>query len=166
MIEKDVDYVYIPMERALGSQEFLSQLVGSAIFQFLNATLSETCMEVVRALLCNYYFIPCGRNGTTFPPQAICRDECEYFSIDLCPDKWQTISNFFETDPFFESVGVSLVNCSNPGEILEPLPHCCTNLGIIPGKNVAVTMMWYATNGPRLVPDHNPIAVVVHSTAL
>ena len=134
MIEKDVDYVYIPFIRTGGDQDELSRQVTVAGVLF--ETLPEKCREVARQLLCTYYFIPCGRNGTMFPPPAICRDECEYFSVDLCPDEWQLALSYFANDQeTFDAVGVSLVNCSNPGRILEPLPHCCTAVGIIPGEN-------------------------------
>ena len=127
VIETDVDYIYIPYSRGSGDQAYLISQINFA--NLVVETVPEKCREVTRKLMCAYYFIPCSRNGTLIPPEAICEDECTYLSTELCPNEWEIVLQHFSTNAkFYERVGLGWANCSNPGKILEPLPHCCSSL--------------------------------------
>ena len=126
LLEINVDYVYIPFSRVFGSQEELISQVNLGIV--ILESIPDKCKEVARKLVCKFFFIPCGKNGTLVSPQAICEDECTYLSVDLCPNEWELAVQHFARQPILDQFGLSWVNCSNPGKILEPLPHCCSDL--------------------------------------
>ena len=69
--------------------------------RFLNAALqgsSEThirraCWDVIRAFVCNYYYVGCNRR--TRLAQGICRESCvEYVEDGSCADSFAWLANF------------------------------------------------------------------------
>ncbi len=133
------DYIYIPYGRVDGDQKRLTEQFNMA--SIIVTLLPPRCLEVVRKLLCTYYFIPCGKlhsfdnvSGQNFvemiPPVSVCSEPCFYLQNDLCPEEWKTAIEYFESRPDLVAVGLGFINCSEPGVLLEPLPYCCTDAGI------------------------------------
>ena len=87
-------------------------------------------MDEVREVLCHYYLRPCG-NATVFElPTSVCEDVCKHLE-NLCPEVVREIDIFFETNKeILAPYGLTMINCSNTGDYLPPIHHCCTSLGI------------------------------------
>ena len=87
-------------------------------------------MDEVREVLCHYYLPPCG-NATVFElPTSVCEDVCEHLE-NLCPEVVREIDIFFETNKeILAPYGLTMINCSNTGDYLPPIQHCCSSLGI------------------------------------
>ena len=88
-------------------------------------TTPNRCKDLIRNVLCLYYYPPCGFNETFTPLVSICPEECFHIQHE-CADVWKQVEsllNVFESD-------LEVINCSNPGQILDPLPHCCVDAGI------------------------------------
>ena len=69
-------------------------------------------------------------------PVSICPEECVYVQNE-CTDAWNQLTSLV-------SINLGFINCSNPGQMLDPLPHCCVDAGItmdtstsIPGHTCA-----------------------------
>jgi len=95
------------------------------------ATISAQCQELIQSVLCLYYYSPCGFNGTLTSPVSICPEECFYVQNE-CTGTWNQLAGLLG----ISGSGLGFINCSNPGQILDPLPHCCVDAGVtIPGEN-------------------------------
>ena len=83
--------------------------------------------------LCYHYFPPCGNITHFEPPKALCQDVCEFVTEDVCSEEWQRSVELANTvySETIESFQLHLPNCSQPGSALNPLPHCCSDAGIV-----------------------------------
>jgi len=122
--------VYFTNARSVNTQaQLTSQL--NAIFSSVFTIVSTRCWELIQSVLCLYYYTPCGFNGTLTSPVSICPEECFYVQNE-CTNAWNLLESLLGSS----AAGLGFINCSNPGDILEPLPHCCVDAGItIPGVN-------------------------------
>ena len=131
---QNVDYVFIPRNRAGGDLEHFLDFVSDSELVFSFAP--EICRDEVKLLICHYLLPPCG-NPTVFePPTSICEDTCNY-TRTLCPMEWELVGQFLEDRPIFAINGFTIINCSNTGEYLPP-SHCCEDLGIEIRKCITV----------------------------
>lgn len=86
--------------------------------RFLNSVLQGTsvrqipivCRDVIRALVCNYYYVGC--NTRTRLAQGICRESCvEYVEDGDCAESIAWLANFAVTSG---NAFVFTPNCSDP----------------------------------------------------
>ncbi len=123
--EIGVDYVYIPYTRLNGNITELNLVLET--FNFFFSELLSDCMPIVLRGLCFYYYPPCGNSTHFVPPPALCHDDCVAAQTELCLNQYialhSYIANTVTTD--LEAIGLNIVNCSDPGEFVNPLPHCC-----------------------------------------
>ena len=101
-----------------------SQLTSTlnAVTSVVFDTTSSRCQDLIRHVLCLYFYPPCGFNGTLTAPVSICPEECVYVQNE-CTNAWNQLKSLV-------SINLGFINCSNPGQILDPLPHCCVDAGI------------------------------------
>ena len=115
--------VNIYIGNARKQAELTSTLNGAISVVF--DTSSSRCQDLIRHVLCLYYYPPCSFNGTFTPPVSLCPEECLYIQ-NQCLDKWNQLERLLGIPGSY----LSFINCSNPGQILDPLPHCCVDAGI------------------------------------
>ena len=113
----DVDYVFIT--KSHGSQENISHFLETNIPHSL--LTDDNCREMMFQLICHYYLIPCGSEGSELPPSSICREECSMVE-STCPSAWQALRLGLEDYKF--------ISCDDTSALLFPLPNCCTGVGI------------------------------------
>ena len=90
----------------------------------------DNCRDPALQVLCHYYFPPCGNSTIFEPPTSVCMEACNYLQ-DICPNEWREVVAYFdENDSIVRSYGATFINCSNTGEYLDPLPYCCSDVGI------------------------------------
>ncbi len=122
--EIGVDYVYVPFTRVNGNLTELNRLLELFI-PFVDG-LSVECRSIVLHGSCYYYLPPCGNSTHFVPPPAPCHDDCVAAQTQVCPDEYnslKSLANIAAID--VEVLGTNIVNCSDPGEFINPLPHCC-----------------------------------------
>ena len=104
-----------------------SQLTStlSTVTSVVFTEASSQCQDLLRRVLCLYYYPPCSFNGTFIPPVSICPEECLYVQHQ-CADKWEQLGRLLSVP----GSALHFINCSSPGQILDPLPHCCVDAGI------------------------------------
>ena len=121
-------YVYLSQRRAGGNyQRYLNFFRDTTLFFNL---ISEECMDEARKILCHYYVPTCGNSTAFRPPTSVCQDVCEHFR-NLCPLEFMQLMEHFETNAdFLAPEGLTMINCSNTGEFIDPLQHCCSDLDI------------------------------------
>ena len=118
------DFVYVTQER-MSQMEIANEL---SMIESALSLASASCQELVLRVVCHYYFIPCGRNGTQFPPTSICSEECSFVQSNC-------LSVFNAIEVILDDTGMDFIDCTNPASVLNPLPSCCTGVGVvIPGK--------------------------------
>ena len=130
LYESGVDYVYVPWNRVNGDYYELMFAVFEygSIFQLFFGDLE--CTESALHLFCQYYLPPCGNSTHFEPPAALCPSACHIPSL-LCPDAWANVVNVYETNIDIVNMdNLHLINCSDTGEHLHPVPHCCHDAGI------------------------------------
>ena len=123
-----VDFVYVPHIRRNGDYYKLHQVLveGSKVIQ----NTIEGCDTHLLKFICNYLFPSCGNVTTVSPPTLICENVCEYM-MKKCADQWNEAVNFLTLiGSHVSEVGGILVNCSYTAEYVEPLSHCCSDIGI------------------------------------
>ena len=62
-------------------------------------------------------------------PTSLCEDICDYFSR-ICHEEFGDLAEYYMNIVDFSKYGVTMINCSNTGEYLDPLGHCCSDLKI------------------------------------
>ena len=128
LYESGVDYVYVPRNRTKGNYRKLMELMHNVGFFYHN--LFDECLDSGLHLLCHFYLPPCGNSTHFEPPAAVCPSACRIPSLE-CPDEWARVVNVFQdNDAIINAEGLYLINCSDTGEHLHPVPHCCHNAGI------------------------------------
>ena len=120
--------VYLSSRRLGGNfQLYLSFFDDTQVFFNF---IPEVCINEARKILCHYYLPTCGNSTTFEPPTSVCRDVCEYL-WSLCPEVYEEFSRFFESNELrLSPIGLTMINCSNTGDYINPLHHCCTDLDI------------------------------------
>ena len=119
--------MFIPFDRAKGALEKYLNFVKRAHFAFDLAP--EICQHEAKLVFCHYFLPPCGNSTLFEPPTSVCEDTCNY-TRSLCPEEWELVRNFVNVQPSYLENGFTMINCSNTGEYLDPLSHCCLDLGI------------------------------------
>lgn len=101
------------------------------------------CREQLARVLCNYYYYPCGSNGTLTVPQFICPDVCTYVSSINCVSEWNRLEGIVamhvRDDPYYTNDPTLFIPKCNetnlPLDFLNLSSDCCTDGGIeIPSK--------------------------------
>ncbi len=133
MLEKDVDYVYIPYKRVNGSQWVLNNFIETfnSLVQGSQLLVEEPCKSIWTTALCLHYYPRCGNETHFMPPPSICADDCIRFHDGVCKEVLVGLKEYF--DEISVESGLSLLNCSNPGEFIDPIPHCCVGLPYLQG---------------------------------
>ena len=125
----DIDHTYISYRRQKGNILSYRQAIAVPAGLLLDKFRDE-CHDPALRILCHYYFPPCGNSTVFEPPTSVCMETCNYLR-ELCPNEWNDIVAYFEeNDATIRSYGATFINCSNTGEYLNPLPHCCSDVGI------------------------------------
>ena len=129
LFRADIDYVYVPFTRALGSLTLLNSFVVDANIVF--ELIDEPCKDVARRITCYFYYPSCGNSTHFEPPQAVCPETCSLAQDTLCPLVWVAAQQHFNAiEDFVDRYGVNFINCSNPSDFIDPLPHCCSDAGV------------------------------------
>ena len=123
-------YIYFKNARGISTQAELTLRLNDIISPVL-AVVSTHCQELIQNVLCLYYYTPCGVNGTLTSLVSICSEECFYVQNE-CAGTWNQLASLLG----ISGSGLGFINCSSPGQILDPLPHCCVDAGVtVPGEN-------------------------------
>ena len=123
-------YIYFRSARGVRTQAELTFRLN-AIISPVFAIASTHCQELIQSVLCLYYYTPCGFNGTLTSPVSICPEECFYVQNE-CTDTWNQLAGLLG----ISGSDLGFINCSSPGQVLDPLPHCCVDAGVIlPSEN-------------------------------
>ena len=118
------------------TQSYLTLKLNKVISVLLDAT-SNRCQDLIRRVLCLYYYTPCGINGTLTAPVSICPEECFYVKNE-CLEVWNDLETLLlETN-------LGFINCSSPGQELDYLHHCCVDAGITSSSTPGQTQLQYA----------------------
>ena len=112
----DEDYVFIT--KSHGSQDNISHFIKNNIPHFF---LTGDCRELMLQLICHYYLIPCGSEGSKLPPSSICHEECSMVE-STCPTAWEALRQGLRDYKF--------ISCGDTSALLYPLPNCCTGVGL------------------------------------
>ena len=121
--------MYIPLTRGKARGDLESYLRFFMDTDLAFNLAPERCIKEARLILCHFALPPCG-NVTVFePPTSVCEDVCNYLR-SLCPEEFLQVSEYFRIRTDLARYGLTMINCSNTGEYLEPLEHCCSDLTI------------------------------------
>lgn len=105
--------------------DFIEQTVGP---QF--AVFQDECYDPALRILRHYFLPPCGNSTVLEPPTSVCMETCNYLQ-NICPSEWnKVVTHFDELEPKLRRFGATFINCSDTGKYLNPLPYCCSNVGI------------------------------------
>ena len=120
-----MDYVYIPRKGDVTIANYNRELstISEVKDIWKGAGFVDECIEPTTQIICKYYLPSCGNSTHFEPPTSVCRTEC-HIQSQMCPIHWSTFVNKFNWS------GAAPINCSNTGEIIYPLPHCCSNVGM------------------------------------
>ena len=129
-----VDHIYVSYQRTGGDLgRYLDNLRLFA--GLITAIFQDECQAPAERILCQYYMPPCGNSTTFEPPKSVCMETCNYLR-ESCPNEWSGMELYFEDNAFSVVHGTTFINCSNTGEYLNPLPHCCSDVGISIGMYI------------------------------
>ena len=124
-----VDHIYVSYQRTGGNLSVYRDIIEPYAALVLDVFRGE-CHDLAIRVLCHYYLPPCGNSTTFEPPNSVCMESCNYLQ-ETCLSQWNQVAAFFEENSSLaRRYGVTFINCSNTGEYLNPLPHCCSDLGI------------------------------------
>ena len=116
-------------QRTGGSLDTYRDIIEQAA-GLLFALFRDECQDLALRILCHYFLPPCGNSTTFKPPTSVCMETCNYMQ-ETCPNEWNLVLAYFEeVDISARNHGATFINCSDTGQYLNPLPHCCSNLGI------------------------------------
>ena len=114
-----MDYLYLPKRlgndlSALGVK--LEMAIGPAF-----DVASKECQQLFSTYVCNsFFFRSKNASGQLALPTPLCAEECMVVQ-SRCPILW---SMYNKSD-----IGKNK-SCSHTGELLDPLPYCCSGEGI------------------------------------
>ena len=127
LFQQGVDYVYIPNTRTGGDLRSYLRFFRDTDLAFQLAP--DKCKREAQLVLCHHFLPPCGNSTVFEPPTSVCKDVCNYLR-SLCLVEYEFVLDYFQQRPGLLLAGLTLINCSNTGEYIEPLPHCCSDVGI------------------------------------
>ncbi len=129
LFEEGVDYIFLPFTRANGSLRIINDRLDEFVFAL--ELINEPCLTAAVYSICNFIYPPCGTSTQFSPPPAMCTDDCLIVTEDICKTEFVTLRKyFFESVPSsMEALGLDVINCSDPGQFIDPLPHCCFGAG-------------------------------------
>ena len=120
--------MYLSSQRARGDFETYLDYFGDT--QLFFNLIPDECIDVARKVLCHYFLPTCGNSTVFEPPASVCQDVCEHLR-NLCPVLFEQLRlHFLRNAPLLAPNGLTMINCSNTGDFIEPLNHCCTDLDI------------------------------------
>ena len=122
VVRRGIDSVYA--RSRLGDQSTIAQLLNESIkdVERLIADHTDSCVDQVFRVLCNFYLPPCGNATHPVPPSSICQTECEMV-LQNCQTTWDAVMLAFKTvDP--------IPDCNDTSRLLFPVPNCCTGAGL------------------------------------
>ena len=135
-----VDYIYLSYRR-LGGDILSYRQAITASAKLLLFKFRDECRDPALRILCHYYFPPCGNSTVFEPPTSVCMETCNYLR-EICPNQWNDVeAHFEENHSTVSSYGATFINCSNTGEYLDPLPYCCSDVGVDIRMSSAVVMV-------------------------
>ena len=112
---------------------------------------------MVKKVEFHYRFPPCGNSSVFQLPTSVCEDVCKHFR-SVCSEVVNDLNVYYTSNAeIFEQMGVRAMNCSNTGDSLDKLEHCCTDLGIKTQITISVTPPPDCTKANDTV--HNPKCV-------
>ena len=127
--EQGVTYVYLSSRRAKGNLQRYVEIFDETQL-FFNVSIPARCVTEARKILCHYFLPTCGNETTFEPPTSVCEDVCEHLR-NLCPSEFKQLSLYFMSKKIeLGELGVTMIDCSNTGEFIDPLQHCCSDLDI------------------------------------
>ena len=123
-----VDYFYLSNRRTDGDIDRYLDLVEDS--ELITNVVPEKCFDPALRILCHFYFPPCGNSTIFQSPTSVCIEFCNYLQ-ETCPFEWEIVIGYFEENDFWlRPIGLTFINCSNTGEYLDPLPYCCSDVGL------------------------------------
>ena len=109
---------------SLVSESSLSQALERQIGQAFDAA-TEECQELFSAVVCNSLFFTINSSSSSSSDSGIagplCPDECQVV-MEMCPKLWET---YLVTELGRDT------SCGTLGRILDPVPYCCHDGGIV-----------------------------------
>ena len=114
--------INVHISRNVQTQAVLTSTLNEVISASAFDTVSSHCKDLIRNVLCLHYYTPCGFDAALV---SICTEECFYVQ-ESCAQIWNQLERLLR----ISGTDLRFINCSNPGQILDPLPHCCVDAGI------------------------------------
>ncbi len=121
-----IDYVYVPNKRTNGSLETLNHFIEQVAN--IKGLLTEPCKTPGLESICLHYYPHCGNMTHFVPPVSICGDTCSTVIAGICKTEFKLINSYIGDEEV--QLGLALPNCTNPGEFIDPLPHCCVDVSL------------------------------------
>ena len=115
----EVDYVYTKWGTNVNSLDI--DIHTNALLP----GITSWCIESVIKIWCHIFLPSCGNSSVFKPPTSVCKETCNYVK-EKCDNMW----NIFELYIKNTTDVLTPINCSNTGEHLDPLPYCCSDVGI------------------------------------
>ena len=124
-----VDHIYVSYQRLGGDFDRYINVIEQSASLFL-AVFQDECRDPAIQVLCHFFLPPCGNSTVFEPPTSVCKEACNYLR-EICPSEWeQVVAHFEANDDWLAPNGLHFINCSNTGEYLDPLPYCCSDVGV------------------------------------
>ena len=117
----------MPYNIQQGNYDWLMESIIRASGIALDTFQSCPNFDITLNAFCHYLLPQCGTATVPELPAAVCSDACRYMK-DTCPDEWADLSTFYDGEA--TSGDIPLIDCSDTGARLDPLPYCCSNFGI------------------------------------
>ena len=172
MFTPGVDYVYIPSNRAYGSQQRLRLFIfeTAASLTFVNLS-NPLCLQSITRRICVHYFLPCGSNSSIHVPKFLCADACRYLADDVCKSVWPLAVQQLKFVTPAEELGLNLPVCDNPSlsvAFLNLSNDCCSNGGILPNLTSTITALPSTTQTPLMsgTPQTLPTTIIIASATV
>ena len=129
LYEQGVTYVYLSNRRANGDLRKYIDIFDETQL-FFNTSVPPQCLTEARKILCHYFLPTCGNSTVFQPPTSVCKEMCWHLQ-NLCPIAFDQLATYFRgNSAMLAPLGVTMINCSNTGEYVDPLEHCCSDLDI------------------------------------
>ena len=127
LYQQNVTYIYLSSDRAHGNFENYLRHFHNTDLVF--NIIPMQCIDKAKKILCHYYLPTCGNTTVFNSPTSVCRGACEHLR-SLCPKEFELLTQYFQNSQFLAEVNITMINCSNTGDFIDPLQHCCTDLDI------------------------------------
>lgn len=120
LYKSGVDYIYASYSSIENFGKYIKTITKTATRL---TSVSDECLRSTIRVMCHYYLPSCGNSTHFKPPTSVCSNVC-HIQSQMCPYEWTEFMNAFVNDM------IGFINCNNTGKLLDPLPHCCSNVGI------------------------------------